>query len=93
MATVCQMEEPASSFSFACYTAGSDALMLHWQLVAPSPTCTTTSPAHTGTRRREAMFPSQCPTSQVLPLALILRREGNTISSKLFSEDLQVVRS
>lgn len=44
---VCQMEEPALSFSFAYYTVGSDAPIHHWQLVAPSPICTTTSPAHT----------------------------------------------
>lgn len=92
MATVYRTEEPAASFSFACYTVGSDAPIPHWQLVASSPTCTTTSPAHTRARRREAVFPSQCRTLQVLPSALILQREGNTVS-KLSAEDLQVVAS
>ena len=93
MATVRQTEEPASSFSFAYYTVGSDTAVPHWQLVAPSPICTTTSSAHTGARRREAMFPSQCLTPQVVPSALGLQREGNTISSELSAKDLQVVAS
>lgn len=75
VATVCQMEEPASSFSFACHTVGSDASMLHWQLVAPSPTCTTTSPAYTRARRREAMFPSQGLTPQLSPQLLFCKEK------------------
>lgn len=57
--------------------------------LALSPICTTTSPAQSRARCREAMFPSQCLTPQVLSSAVVLKKEGNIISSKVSTKDYQ----
>lgn len=73
-------EEPGSSISSACCTVRGDTPIpssqphLHPQLSSP----------HQVTTHRDYNVP---PTVQVLPLALLLQRKGNTINSKLCAKD------